>query len=186
MDIALYEDHRILCLPHTCNCFPFSSLFFFAPKGYLLIKVREVRIAIEVKRSDDWWRFACGDVYYYFFVHSHAIKVGWSVQVHFSCGLLKTSYFVWIYLSSIHSWDHIKTALQRTEQKKIGPGYSVWRLLGLSRWPKGQFDVSMYQCVNVSMYDQFLVFLMYAANCCFWFVCKIEYRTSNIFSMNIG
>ena len=27
----------------------------------LLIKVR---IAIEVKRSDDWWRFACGDVLY--------------------------------------------------------------------------------------------------------------------------
>ena len=31
--------------------------------SYLLIKVREVRIAIELKRSDDWWRFACGDVY---------------------------------------------------------------------------------------------------------------------------
>ena len=27
-------------------------------KSYLLIKVREVRIVIEVKRSDDW----CGDV----------------------------------------------------------------------------------------------------------------------------
>ena len=27
-----------------------------------MIKVREVRIAKEVKRSDDWWRFSCGDV----------------------------------------------------------------------------------------------------------------------------
>ena len=28
-----------------------------------MIKVREVRIAKEVKRSDGWWRFACGDVF---------------------------------------------------------------------------------------------------------------------------
>ena len=27
-----------------------------------MIKVREVRIAKEVKRSDGWWRFACGNV----------------------------------------------------------------------------------------------------------------------------
>ena len=27
-----------------------------------MIKVREVRIAKEVKRSDGWWRLACGDV----------------------------------------------------------------------------------------------------------------------------
>ena len=28
-----------------------------------MIKVREVRMAKEVKRSDDWGRFACGDVF---------------------------------------------------------------------------------------------------------------------------
>ena len=28
-----------------------------------VIKVREVVIVEEVKRSDDWWRFACGDVF---------------------------------------------------------------------------------------------------------------------------
>ena len=30
---------------------------------YQVIKVREVEIAKEVKRSDGLWRFACGDVY---------------------------------------------------------------------------------------------------------------------------
>ena len=30
--------------------------------SYQVIKVREVRKAKDVKRSDDWWRFACGDV----------------------------------------------------------------------------------------------------------------------------
>ena len=31
-------------------------------KSYLVIKVKEVDIAKEVKRSDGWWGFACGDV----------------------------------------------------------------------------------------------------------------------------
>ena len=32
---------------------------------YLVMKVKEVEIAKEVKRSDGWWRFACGDVYFH-------------------------------------------------------------------------------------------------------------------------
>ena len=39
----------------------------------------------------------------YFCVHSHSIGVGWSVQVHFGGGLLKTSSFVCIFLSSSYS-----------------------------------------------------------------------------------
>ena len=41
-------------------------------------------------------------IFDYFCVHSHAIEDGWSVQVHFGGGLLKTTSFVWIYLSSIY------------------------------------------------------------------------------------
>ena len=37
-----------------------------------------------------------------FCVHSHAIEVGWSVQVHLDDGLLKTTSSVRIYVSSIH------------------------------------------------------------------------------------
>ena len=35
--------------------------------------------------------------------HFHATEVGWSVQVHFGGGLLKTSSFAWILLSFIKS-----------------------------------------------------------------------------------
>ena len=31
-------------------------------ESYLVMKVEEVDIAKEVKRSDGWWHFACGDV----------------------------------------------------------------------------------------------------------------------------
>ena len=40
----------------------FINSIFESLKVYRVIKVREVRIAKEVKRSDGWWRFACGDV----------------------------------------------------------------------------------------------------------------------------
>ena len=40
----------------------FINSIFESLKVYWVIKVREVRIAKEVKRSDGWWRFACGNV----------------------------------------------------------------------------------------------------------------------------
>ena len=33
-------------------------------ESYLVMKVKEIEIAKEVKRSDGWWRFASGDVFY--------------------------------------------------------------------------------------------------------------------------
>ena len=35
-------------------------------ESYLVMEVKEVEIAKEVKRSDGWWRFACGDVSFQF------------------------------------------------------------------------------------------------------------------------
>ena len=71
----------------------------------------------------------------YFCAHSHAIWVGWSVQVHFGCGLLKTSYFVHEFISVqfIPETTLKLSSKELNKIKKIGPGYSVWRLLGLSR-----------------------------------------------------
>ena len=33
-------------------------------ESYLVKKIKEVEIAKEVIRSDGWWRFACGDVFF--------------------------------------------------------------------------------------------------------------------------
>ena len=48
-----------------------------ADKSYLLIKVREVRIDKEVKRSDDWWRFACGDIFELMSVNPKSVRLSW-------------------------------------------------------------------------------------------------------------
>ena len=80
-------------------------------------------------------RYSLGPIYGSFstiIVHSHAIEVGWSVQVHFGGGLLKTTSFVWIYLSSIY----FQARLLSNIIIKCPSMVFCWRL---SRWPKGQF-----------------------------------------------
>ena len=45
------------------------------------MKVKEVEIAKEVMRSDGWWRFACGDVFYRTTIEINSYSVAVAVAV---------------------------------------------------------------------------------------------------------
>ena len=120
-----------------------------------------------------WVSHSCLVFFYYFCVHSHAIKVGWSVQVHFGCGLIKISYIVWLYLSSIHS----KPDFSPIQLLSV----SVLRLLGLSRWPKVWYiNILIYQYINVwsvRPVKYFRTHRPYQFLVCLQKECKMEFKS---------
>ena len=70
-------------------------------ESYLLMNVREIDIAKEAIRSDGWWCFAYGDVFYNFYcvLFQHCCAMYWSIFFWKKGGLVKDDIYTYIYVS---------------------------------------------------------------------------------------
>ena len=90
-------------------------------------------------------------IFDYFCVHSHAIEAGWSVQVHFGGGLLKTTSFVWIYLRSRFSKPDFSPMQLKVSQYGVYQDYQGDLKASLAGGVCS-FYVSMFFCISTIVF----------------------------------